>query len=232
MCRDQAGLGADRAASAPPPNLLTLPAPPVISPTPHLLPVSQGSCSLPLLTPRARPSLTSSLAPSLLLQKPPPCPPLRYTPSPMPSLQAGSPSSSSMTPLQPLSSGEADVRGSGVSPDAARQEKGLGHPQVTYRSLLERSAAEVEHGWLPGRRRRADWLQGLFNLPIMRVQRFHPNPSYLVTKRLFDIVLSLLALIILSPVFLITAIAIKCQSAINIEFSMTLASFLTPIHFY
>ena len=51
----------------------------------------------------------------------------------------------------------------------------------------------------------------MFNLPIMRVQRFHPNPSYLVTKRLFDIVLSLLALIILSPVFLITAIAIKCN---------------------
>ena len=83
----------------------------------------------------------------------------------MPSLQAGSPSSSSMTPLQPLSSGEADVRGSGVSPDAARQEKGLGHPQVTYRSLLEKSAAEVEHGWLPGRRRRADWLQGCPWLP-------------------------------------------------------------------
>ena len=88
-----------------------------------------------------------------------------HTPSPMPSLQAGSPSSSSTTPLQPLSSGEADVRGSGVSPDAARQEKGLGHPQVTYRSLLERSAAEVEHGWLPGRRRRADWLQGCLWLP-------------------------------------------------------------------
>ena len=51
----------------------------------------------------------------------------------------------------------------------------------------------------------------MFNLPIMRVQRYRPNPSYLITKRIFDIVLSLLALIILSPVFLITAIAIKCN---------------------
>ena len=49
----------------------------------------------------------------------------------------------------------------------------------------------------------------MFNLPMMRVQRYRPNPAYLFLKRFFDIVFSLLALIILSPVFLITAIVIK-----------------------
>ena len=49
----------------------------------------------------------------------------------------------------------------------------------------------------------------MFHLPIMRVQRYKPNPGYLFLKRLFDIVASLLGLIVLSPIFLITAIAIK-----------------------
>ena len=49
----------------------------------------------------------------------------------------------------------------------------------------------------------------MFHLPMMRVQRYNPNPLYLFLKRVFDIVCSLLGLIILSPVFLITAIAIK-----------------------
>ena len=49
----------------------------------------------------------------------------------------------------------------------------------------------------------------MFHLPMMRVQRYNPNPAYLFGKRLFDIVTSLLALIVLSPVFLVTAIAIK-----------------------
>ena len=49
----------------------------------------------------------------------------------------------------------------------------------------------------------------MFHLPIMRVQRYNPRPGYLFLKRVFDIVASLLGLIILSPVFLVTAIAIK-----------------------
>ena len=49
----------------------------------------------------------------------------------------------------------------------------------------------------------------MFHLPIMRVVRYNPNPIYLVGKRIFDIVVSLIALILLSPVFLITAICIK-----------------------
>ena len=49
----------------------------------------------------------------------------------------------------------------------------------------------------------------MFHLPIMRVQRYNPRPGYVFLKRVFDIVASLLGLIILSPVFLVTAIAIK-----------------------
>ncbi len=49
----------------------------------------------------------------------------------------------------------------------------------------------------------------MFHLPIMRVQRYNPRPGYLLLKRIFDIFASLLGLIVLSPIFLITAIAIK-----------------------
>ena len=49
----------------------------------------------------------------------------------------------------------------------------------------------------------------MFHLPMMRVQRYNPNPGYLIAKRMFDIVMSTIAILILSPVFLITSIAIK-----------------------
>lgn len=49
----------------------------------------------------------------------------------------------------------------------------------------------------------------LFHLPILRVQRYEPNPEYLFLKRAFDMIASGLALIVLSPVMLVTAIAIK-----------------------
>ena len=51
----------------------------------------------------------------------------------------------------------------------------------------------------------------MLHLPVIRAGRYAPNPEYLFVKRLFDIVLSLLALVILSPIFLITAIAIKAN---------------------
>ena len=53
------------------------------------------------------------------------------------------------------------------------------------------------------------WQVHMFHLPMMRVQRYNPRPGYLFLKRVFDIVASLLGLIVLSPIFLITAIAIK-----------------------
>lgn len=49
----------------------------------------------------------------------------------------------------------------------------------------------------------------LFHLPMLRVRRFDPDPLYLLAKRLFDIMVSGLAFVILSPVFLLTALAIK-----------------------
>lgn len=48
-----------------------------------------------------------------------------------------------------------------------------------------------------------------FSVPFLRVQRAAPVPEYLFVKRLIDIVASLLAIIILSPFMLVTAIAIK-----------------------
>lgn len=49
----------------------------------------------------------------------------------------------------------------------------------------------------------------MFHLPVLQVGRYHPSPWYLLFKRCFDIVASGLALIVLSPFLLITAIAIK-----------------------
>ena len=49
----------------------------------------------------------------------------------------------------------------------------------------------------------------LFHLPMLRLTRYNPSPEFLFFKRLFDIVLSLVALIIFSPAMLLIAILIK-----------------------
>lgn len=49
----------------------------------------------------------------------------------------------------------------------------------------------------------------MMHLPILQVRPYGPGPEYLFIKRLIDIVLSLLALIIASPIMIVTAIAIK-----------------------
>lgn len=49
----------------------------------------------------------------------------------------------------------------------------------------------------------------MLHLPVLRLERYNPNPIYLFVKRLFDIVISLITIIILSPFMIITAIAIK-----------------------
>lgn len=51
----------------------------------------------------------------------------------------------------------------------------------------------------------------LFHVPMMRLNRYSPNFEYLFVKRLFDIVVSLLGIILLSPFMLVTALAIKLQ---------------------
>ena len=49
----------------------------------------------------------------------------------------------------------------------------------------------------------------LFHLPFLRVGRYDPAPEYLLMKRLFDIVVSACALIVLSPLMLGVAVAIR-----------------------
>ena len=49
----------------------------------------------------------------------------------------------------------------------------------------------------------------MFHLPILRVHRYSPKIEYLVVKRAIDIIASGLGLIIISPIMIITAIAIK-----------------------
>ena len=49
----------------------------------------------------------------------------------------------------------------------------------------------------------------LFHLPMLRVGRYNPTPEYLVMKRLFDIVVSGLALIVFSPLMIVLAIIIR-----------------------
>lgn len=49
----------------------------------------------------------------------------------------------------------------------------------------------------------------LFHLPILRLDRYNPTPEYLFFKRAFDIIIAAVALVILSPLMLVTAILIK-----------------------
>ncbi len=51
----------------------------------------------------------------------------------------------------------------------------------------------------------------LFHVPMMRLQRYNPNFEYLFIKRAFDVIVSLLGIIVLSPFMLVTALAIKLQ---------------------
>ncbi len=49
----------------------------------------------------------------------------------------------------------------------------------------------------------------MLHLPIMKNQRYKPSAEYIVTKRVLDIIISGVALVILSPIILITAIVVK-----------------------
>ena len=49
----------------------------------------------------------------------------------------------------------------------------------------------------------------LFHLPFLRVGRYDPAPEYLLLKRLFDVVVSGCALIVLSPVMLLVGWAVR-----------------------
>ena len=49
----------------------------------------------------------------------------------------------------------------------------------------------------------------LFHLPFLRVSRYDPAPEYLFVKRLFDIVVSACALLLLSPLMAVIAVIIR-----------------------
>ena len=49
----------------------------------------------------------------------------------------------------------------------------------------------------------------MFHLPVLRVRRYQPSPEYLFVKRAIDILASGLMLVVLSPIMLITALAIR-----------------------
>ena len=49
----------------------------------------------------------------------------------------------------------------------------------------------------------------MFHLPILRLDRYSPTPEYLFLKRLFDCVFAVIGLVVLSPVLLVVAAAVK-----------------------
>ena len=51
----------------------------------------------------------------------------------------------------------------------------------------------------------------MFHLLLLKVERYNPTLEYLILKRISDIVLSLIAIILFSPVMLATAICIKVE---------------------
>ena len=53
--------------------------------------------------------------------------------------------------------------------------------------------------------------QHMCYLPILFVHRYSPIPEYVALKRIFDIAVSLIGLIVLSPLMIVTAIAVKCD---------------------
>lgn len=60
-----------------------------------------------------------------------------------------------------------------------------------------------------------------FSVPFLRVQKVQGDLEYLLIKRAFDIIASLLAIIILSPAMLIIAIAIKIQDGGSVLYKQT-----------
>lgn len=61
----------------------------------------------------------------------------------------------------------------------------------------------------------------LFHLTTLLVSRYSPTPEYLFLKRLFDIVLSAIAVILLSPVMAVLAIIIKATDGGSVLYKQT-----------
>ena len=61
----------------------------------------------------------------------------------------------------------------------------------------------------------------MLHLPIVRLTRYKPTIEYATVKRLFDIALSGIALVVLSPIMLITAAAIKLNDGGAVIYKQT-----------
>ena len=61
----------------------------------------------------------------------------------------------------------------------------------------------------------------MFHLPILRLERYHPSPFYLLIKRLFDVAASGVEIIILSPIMIVVSIAIKLTDGGPIFYKQT-----------
>ena len=61
----------------------------------------------------------------------------------------------------------------------------------------------------------------LLHLPMMMVERYNPTPEYLFFKRLFDILLSAIAIAILWPLMLVLAIIIKATDGGTVLYRQT-----------
>lgn len=51
----------------------------------------------------------------------------------------------------------------------------------------------------------------MFHLLLLKVERYNPTLEYVIVKRMGDIVLSLIAIVLFSPIILVTAICIKAE---------------------
>ena len=49
----------------------------------------------------------------------------------------------------------------------------------------------------------------MYNLPMVLVERYYPSPEYMIFKRVFDVLLACVTLIVTLPVFAVLALAIK-----------------------
>ncbi len=49
----------------------------------------------------------------------------------------------------------------------------------------------------------------MFHLPMLRMERYRPVPEFIMIKRIFDILVSVIALVFFSPVMVIIAVAVK-----------------------
>ncbi len=61
----------------------------------------------------------------------------------------------------------------------------------------------------------------MFHLPILRVARYNPSPEYLFMKRLLDLFISGIGLVITSPIMLVTAIAVKATDGGPVFYKQT-----------